>query len=108
MSSRRDRLTGGAALALIAMLAMGCGGGGAADDACSKAFAAQVNPIGGGNGVTALDGAIQACGTVEAWNVAWAAYPGSHGSAVDPIIFLKGRCLEDALASAPLCVAVNT
>jgi hypothetical protein len=95
-------------IAIAVLMAGACSSAGSAEaSACDAAFAAAVNPIGGGNGVEALDQAIRECDTVANWTSAWSKYPNSHGSAVDPLVFLGGRCLNDDLASVQLCVSVQ-
>ena len=68
---------------------------------CAAAFRANENTTGGGNGD--LDGAIKVCATVAEWKAAWAAFPNSHGSAVEPVPYLQGRCIGNGLESTALC-----
>jgi hypothetical protein len=68
---------------------------------CAAAFRANEDPAGGGKGD--LNSAVKACATVEEWKTAWAFFPNSHGSALDPIQYLQGRCIGNGLESTALC-----
>lgn len=70
-------------------------------DSCAAAFRANEDSIGGGKGD--LDSAVKACATVVEWTMAWGFFPNSHGSRVDPIEYLQGRCVGNGLESTALC-----
>jgi hypothetical protein len=62
--------------------------------ACDAAFANNEAQLPGGKSSGLLDAAISACGSVADWQGAWAKHANAHGSALDPIQYLTGRCVN--------------
>lgn len=62
--------------------------------ACDAAFANNETQLPGGKSSEFLDSAISACQSVADWQAAWAKTPSAHGSALEPIPYLTGRCVD--------------
>lgn len=90
----------GAWILLVAIAIVGgCGGNSAAGStpisaACDAAFAKDETQLPGGKSEELLDGTISACRSVADWQAAWAKHPNAHGSTLDPILYLTGRCVD--------------
>ena len=94
------------ARALVAVFALAgglaaCSAGG--EDRCLSAFRTVDPRALPPYGASPLDDAVRDCGSVAAWNAAWAAVPAAHGARDDPMAFLRGRCAVASLASASIC-----
>jgi hypothetical protein len=90
-----------AGVLVIAFSAMACSGSTPLSSgstqmsaACDAAFANNEAPLPGGKSSELLDKAISACSSVADWQAAWAKHANAHGSALDPIQYLTGRCVE--------------
>lgn len=62
--------------------------------ACDAAFTNNETQLPGGKSSELLDAAISACGSVADWQGAWSKHANAHGSALDPIQYLTGRCVD--------------
>ena len=89
-----------AVVIVVALSVLACSGsapassGSVASAACDAAFANNETQLPGGKSSELLDKAISACDSVADWQAAWAKHPNAHGSALDPILYLTGRCVD--------------
>ena len=85
-----------AAWAVVALMVVACRGstGTLPSGPCDTAFKNNETQLAGGKSSELLDEAIAACSSVADWQAAWAAHPNAHGSALDPMIYLAGRCVD--------------
>ncbi|MEO8273767.1 MAG: hypothetical protein ABI620_06850 [Chloroflexota bacterium] len=115
-SSRRHTPTVAAALAKIGEVFLvpfvliagltACSPAGA-DARCTSAFRSIDPRALPADGVSPLDDAVRACGSIAEWRAAWNAVPGAHEGSTDAMGELARRCAVPSLSRTAICLEVS-